>query len=590
MPELNHALPATKARRVKTAFMGVFGIALLIIMGGFATAIYLVETNVRERDLAERSAAVANLFAAKLGKDGNLMRAVGHAMMGNIAIEQAFRNGDRNELERHGRGLFEILKRDHHITHLYFDRPDRVNLYRFHSPADFGDQIARATMLQSHAHKSAFHGLELGSLGTLTLRTVMPWRLPERNLGFIEIGEEIEHLIEEIRETLAVDLLVLVNKRYLAQKQWRRGQMLMDRQGEWDRFASHVVQAQTSARLPAELDDRVLSRLMAGATAEVEDHGQSLHLALVPLHDAGGHHIGELVVLRDVTALETTFKGYMAAVVLLCLGVAAGVFSVFYVALQRVEQDYQRQHDLEHRLLRLDTEHHRILQLEKLSALGTMVGSIAHQLNNPLVGVVNMAQLAEREADDPVRIRELLGEIRRAGADCRAFVRRMLEFTKASRFESKPTPIASLIEDTVLMFRQTESRHLPVNLELPEQAPIVTLDPVLIRHALFNLLQNAAEATEGNAAITIRLEARDDPDTGQPGWELAVIDQGRGIPPEVLDKVFVPFFTTRSDGTGLGLSVVQQIALLHNGHVTANALPEGGTRFALWIPRETSPQ
>lgn len=590
MPTLNHALPATKARRVKAAFMGVFGVALLVIMGGFATAIYLVETNVRDRDLAERSAAAGQLFAVKLGKDGNLMRAVGHAMMGNAAIEQAFRSGDRNELERHGRGLYEILKRDHRITHLYFDRPDRVNLYRFHSPADFGDQIARATMLQSHAQKSAVHGLELGPLGTLTLRTVMPWRLPERNLGFIEIGEEVEHLIEEVRETLSVDLLVLVNKRYLAREQWRRGQLLMGRQGEWDRFASHVVQAQTSAGLPAELDDRVLARLMAGATADLADQGRSLHVALVALRDAGGHHIGELVVLRDVTALEATFKGYMAAVVLLCLGVAGGVFSVFYVALQRVEQDYQRQHDLEHRLLRLDTEHHRILQLEKLSALGTMVGSIAHQLNNPLVGVVNMAQLAEREADDPVRTRELLGEIRRAGADCRAFVRRMLEFTKASRFESKPTPIVPLIEDTVLMFRQTESRHLPVSLELPAHSPVIALDPILIRHALFNLLQNAAEATEGHAAITIRLEATHDPDTGQPSWLLAVSDQGRGVPPDVLDKIFVPFFTTRSDGTGLGLSVVQQIALLHNGHVTADSLPEGGTRFALWIPRETSPQ
>ena len=93
-------------------------------------------------------------------------------------------------------------------------------------------------------------------------------------------------------------------------------------------------------------------------------------------------------------------------------------------------------------MLRLDTEHRRILQLEKLSALGTMVGGIAHQLNNPLVGVVNLAQLAEREADDPARTRELLGEIRSAGEDCRAFVKRMLEFSKVSCFESKPTPMA----------------------------------------------------------------------------------------------------------------------------------------------------
>lgn len=568
--------------------MGAFAVALVVIMCVFAAAVYFVEDKLRDRDLDERSAAAGHLFTVKLGKDGNLMRAVGHAMMGNAAIENAFRMMDRADLELHGRGLFEALKANHRITHLYFNRPDRVNLYRFHSPADHGDEIRRATMLQAHARKEAVHGLELGPLGTLTLRTVMPWRVSDRHLGFIEIGEEVEHLIGEVKATLAVDLLVLINKRYLVDGQWQRGQSLMQRQGEWDRFSSHVVQAQTFEQLPAGFDDRIVNRLLAGNAVELEEQGRSLHIALVPLRDAGDHHIGELAVIRDVTQMESTFNRTMAAVVLLCLGVASGVFTVFYFALDRVDKDYRRQHELEHRLLRLNTEHQRILQLEKLSALGTMVGGIAHQLNNPLVGVVNMAQLAEREVEDPSQIRALLGEIRRAGSDCRAFVRRMLEFSKVSRFESKPTSIAALIDDTVLMFRQTESRHLPVEIELPDPSPELVIDPILIRHALFNLLQNAAQATDGQAGITLRLAAQVDPATKRPGWALTVSDHGRGIPPEALDKIFVPFFTTRSDGTGLGLPVVQQVAALHEGHVVAANQPGGGAEFTLWLP-ETSP-
>jgi signal transduction histidine kinase len=84
--------------------------------------------------------------------------------------------------------------------------------------------------------------------------------------------------------------------------------------------------------------------------------------------------------------------------------------------------------------------------------------------------------------------RELLGEIRGAGEDCGAFVRRMLEFSKVSCFDSKPTPMRPLIEDTVLMFRQTEDRHLPVDVRLPEEPVVLTIDPILIRHALFNLV------------------------------------------------------------------------------------------------------
>ncbi len=161
----------------------------------------------------------------------------------------------------------------------------------------------------------------------------------------------------------------------------------------------------------------------------------------------------------------------------------------------------------------------------------------------------------------------------------------MLEFSKVSSFESRPTDMAALIEDTVLMFRQTEERHLPVDVRLPGEPPVLNVDPILIRHALFNLLANAAQATEGNAGIAIRLEPLADPGSGAPGWSLSVADHGKGIAPEVMDKIFVPFFTTRSDGTGLGLPVVLHVALLHDGHVTATGRPDGGTQFAFWLPR-----
>lgn len=581
---MNSVTPAQNPRRVKAAFMGSFAVALIVIMGVFVTAIYLVEASVRERDLAERSAAVTKLFDVKLSKDGNLMRAVVRAMRGNAAIEEAFRRRDRDGLERNARELFETLRSDHRITHLYFTRPDRINLYRLHTPDWHGDRIDRATMLQAYSRKEAVYGLELGPLGTLTLRLVMPWGGRDRELGFVELGAEIKHIIDEVGENLAVDLLVLLDKRYLEPEQWRRGQTLMKRQGDWERFSGHVVVAQTMASLPSALDGHLLARLLRGESAKIADAGRSLHMALVPLADAAGHPIGKLAILRDVTQLERTFNGYMALVVLLSLAVAAGVFGVFYVSLKRVEQDYLRQHELEHRLLHLNTEHRRILQMEKLSALGTMVGGIAHQLNNPLVGVVNMAQLAERDAEDPARTRELLADIRRAGEDCRDYVRRMLEFSKISCFDSKPTAMAPLIDETVLMFRQTEARHLPVDVQLPNDPPQLHVDPILIRHALFNLLLNASQATAGNARIVIRLEHQDDPDSGASGWALTVIDHGSGIAPEAMDKIFIPFFTTRSDGTGLGLPVVLHVALLHDGHVTAANRPEGGAQFTIWLP------
>jgi signal transduction histidine kinase len=577
--------PARPPKRIKARFIGPLAVTLAFIMCVFAVAIYGIETRIRDRDLAERSAAVAKLFAQKLDKDTNLMLATLRAMMANEAMGRAFRQGDRAALARQGGDLFRNLSTAHRITHLYFINPDLISLYRFHSPNVFGDEIQRVTLQQARESQKAAHGLELGPMGTLTLRLVMPWRQDGELLGYLEIGEEIEHMLDEIRHSLAIDLLVLVDKRHLTPEQWRRGLDLMQRSGNWERFGSHAVLAQTAEQLPAALDERLLQRLLAGRAAEISDFGRSIHLATVPIHDAGQRQIGELVVMRDITALESTFQWSIIAVILISLLAAGGVLGIFYLALDRVERDYRRQHDLEHQLLRLDSEHRRILQLEKLSAVGTMVGGIAHQLNNPLVGVVNLAQLAEREADDPARTRELLREIRGAGEDCRDFVKRMLGFSKVSCFESKPTPMAELIEDTVLLFRQAESRHLPVAVNLPEQPVVLTVDPVLIRHALFNLLINAAQATpDGGEGITISLTREEDRERSLSGWTLAVADHGRGMAPEVMKKVFEPFFTTRSDGTGLGLPVVQHVALLHNGQVTVVSEPGHGTRFAIWLP------
>lgn len=103
----------------------------------------------------------------------------------------------------------------------------------------------------------------------------------------------------------------------------------MHRQGDWERYTTHVAQAKTMSDLPASFDEVVLAKLLAGNTVKIKDGARSLHLALVPLEDAGGHHIGELTLIRDISALEATFNGYMALVFFLCLLVAATLFLGF---------------------------------------------------------------------------------------------------------------------------------------------------------------------------------------------------------------------------------------------------------------------
>jgi signal transduction histidine kinase len=229
----------------------------------------------------------------------------------------------------------------------------------------------------------------------------------------------------------------------------------------------------------------------------------------------------------------------------------------------------------------LSDTHERLIQTEKLSAMGQMVSEIAHQLNNPLVGVINLAQLAEREIGNPERVKELLGEVRSAGEHCREYVQRVLQLSQLTRAERQPADINRLAHDTVRFFQQSLGSHLSVTVDAPSEALISDVDENLVRNALFNLIHNASQVDpNGKVAVFVTSEQHE----GRPGVSIAVSDDGPGFPPELADKLFTPFFTTQRGGTGLGLSIAQHIAILHGGTISAENRPEGGATFTLWLP------
>jgi signal transduction histidine kinase len=302
-------------------------------------------------------------------------------------------------------------------------------------------------------------------------------------------------------------------------------------------------------------------------------------ILVTPAH--GGQPIiaGALAMYRSAEELNMTL---VRGVYLVWGLTAAGGMALYLALFALFRSVYRRQREAESRFSRLTHEHERMVQLEKLSAMGRMMGEIAHQINNPLVGVMNLAQLAEREQGNPQRTRELLADIRRAGDHCRTFVQRMLSFTKIARFEYHETEVQGLMAETVQLFRETAGGH-EVTVEAPRDPLRLCVDPTLIRHALFNLLTNAAQANPPGGRILLRLAPDHD------GWSLSVIDEGPGIAEENRDQLFTPFFTTRPAGTGLGLSVCQHIAVRHGGHMIAENAPSGGACFTLWLP-ETNPE
>jgi signal transduction histidine kinase len=562
--------------RVKWPILAPFTLILLLVIGTVLVVAFLFEDRIRAQEMRASAHAAERMFALQVENHAMKLRAALCPISLDDSLKEVFRSGGREALLFQVEPLFERLREQHGITHFYLSDPDLRVVLRAHDPGFHGDRIDRATSLRARESGRATHGVELGVLGTLTLRTIKPWYRGEELIGYLELGEEIGHITEGIHASLDVELLILLEGRFVPE--------LLTASGKPETHES-VILSSTTPNIPAVIAERAVGpRDQWIDNVQIQEGGRTFYTAMLPLRDAGDRDIGGILVIRDVTALQADLRRSLISVAIVILLAGTLVFAFFYSILDRVEKDYLRQRDLETRFARLSTDHQRIVQIEKLSEVGRTISEIAHQLNNPLVGVINLAQLAEREADDPERVRQLLGEIRKAGTDSHAFLRRMLAFTRLSRAERRETDLAAMVTDTITLFRQSAESPPVIECELPDAAVIVDADVILVRHALFNLLSNAVQVTPPGGTVWVRLKESTGPE-GLAGWSLSVTDQGPGIPPDLRDKIFLPFFTTRAAGTGLGLAVVQHVAVIHDGTVTAENTAEGGAKFALWIPR-----
>jgi len=212
-----------------------------------------------------------------------------------------------------------------------------------------------------------------------------------------------------------------------------------------------------------------------------------------------------------------------------------------------------------------------------LARLGEMAAIVAHEVKNPLAGIGGAIQvIGDRlPVDSPDRpiIEEILGRLRAL----HALIQDLLVFArpKAPRFEV--VEVRSLVEDTAaLLLKDPEMKSIDVGIEGgPEHAKA---DRELLRGALQNLLLNAAQAMGRRGAIRVSISRRD-------GFcSISIRDAGPGIPADVLEKIFVPFFTTKSRGTGLGLPVARRVAESHGGTLEIETHAEGGTAATLRVP------
>jgi signal transduction histidine kinase len=225
---------------------------------------------------------------------------------------------------------------------------------------------------------------------------------------------------------------------------------------------------------------------------------------------------------------------------------------------------------------------------DRLAALGEMAAAIAHEVKNPLAGIEVMAGLLKRRVPDSPEAQELLGDIINEAKMANAIVLEVLEFVRPIRLEVERVSIASTVDNAVHMAESLAPRGATaVVLDLPAALPAIDGDAHQLCQLFTNLLTNAFEALDGDGQIVVsarHVPRADDAFAPEGSLVVEVADDGPGVPLDVRDRIFSPFFTTKARGSGLGLAIVKKIVDAHDGRLDLESRPEGGTVFRVMLP------
>lgn len=233
----------------------------------------------------------------------------------------------------------------------------------------------------------------------------------------------------------------------------------------------------------------------------------------------------------------------------------------------------------------------RLRRTQRTEAIGQVTSGVAHDFNNILTSVIGFLELARDRAVEDHKLTEYLTLSLKSAERARQLIRQLLLFSRGDEGQTADRiALVPQIEDAVSMLKPMLSAKIDIQMDLPESALAVRMDPVHLQQLLMNLSINARDAMPGGGTLKIGVSERviDDQEcrichqhiSGR--WAcISVTDSGSGIPAELLDRVFEPFFTTRQteDGQGMGLAIVQGIVQTYRGHVLVDSAPGVGTRF-----------
>lgn len=316
------------------------GFCILLILGFSAT--YFIQKQALDNNITNRITSSRVLFKELLKVEAEVLWSLTDNYREIKEFQAPFLAGDREKLLAVALPIFNDIKSRHSITHFYFHNPDTTCFLRVHAPERHGDLINRHTLNQAKLLEVPAYGIELGPLGTMTLRLVQPWLINGKLIGYIELGKEIDQITPIFRHILNLEMIFTVEKKHLDRKLWVAGESMLNKPGKWDQFNDFVVVSSTFRQMPEGLGEEI-SRHFRSHDKELFTTSQDERTyrgGAISLVDAAGFEVGDIFVFANYSDISSSRNLFIILVSLSVL-VLGGFYTLFTFYIGRIERDLQ---------------------------------------------------------------------------------------------------------------------------------------------------------------------------------------------------------------------------------------------------------